>query len=485
VSTISVRVHESQFVVAGSTTFRGGFPIPHPDEPDGIFGEWHWNGHRLEARVDRLGMFPLYYSEIPNGIAISTRLDALIEAGASSEIDWAALQILFRMGFHVGRDTVFRAIKAFPVGGCLSWSPGKLEIKERLPIVRPNTLSRSAAKDAYIELFRAAIRKRIVEGAPIHLPLSGGRDSRHILYELVAAGATPECYTSPYATMQNDVVIAREVCAAVGVRHAEVAQPTALVTMELEKNIHTSFQATDHGWLWPLVQSIANSKAVAYDGIAGDVLSAGHFHDDENSALYRAGCLEDLAQRLAPKEGLALVPSRWRDAISASDPHPSLIRELLRYQNTPNPMMFFHLYNRSRRAVSVIIQGMLGRVMRAVFAPFLDRDVFDLLAGLPESMFADKMFHTEAIAQAFPGTAGIGYAKKTPIPGSLCRLYSRQGLRFVVGAASSPLLDRKAAMLRFTRSLIDPRHAKEAIWILQQSVMLHQLGRLMGTPFTD
>lgn len=32
---------------------------------------------------------------------------------------------------------------------------------------------------------------------------------------------------------------------------------------------------------------MARPEAVSYDGIAGDVLSAGHFHSDENSRLYR------------------------------------------------------------------------------------------------------------------------------------------------------------------------------------------------------
>jgi hypothetical protein len=62
VSTICIRTDQSHVTVAGPTTFRGGHPIPHPDEPDGIFAQWHWDGSRLEASVDRPGMFPLYYS---------------------------------------------------------------------------------------------------------------------------------------------------------------------------------------------------------------------------------------------------------------------------------------------------------------------------------------------------------------------------------------------------------------------------------------
>ena len=212
-ATIVIRTNGPQFDVAGPSTFLGGFPISVDGERDGSFCEWRWDGQRLRAEVDRLGMFPLFYSELPNGIAISTSITELVKAGASVEIDWAALKLLFRLGFCVGCHTVLKGIKAFPVGGKLTWSPGTLELTERYPEIKLNTLSRREAIDGYIDLFRSAVRKRIVEGAPIRLPLSGGRDSRHILLELVELGSPPACcYTSAYATMQNDVEVARQLC---------------------------------------------------------------------------------------------------------------------------------------------------------------------------------------------------------------------------------------------------------------------------------
>ncbi len=478
-ATIVIRTGEKHPVVQGPSTFCGGSKIRGGGEPDGIFGEWRWDGNQLEARIDRLGMFPLYYSEFGGGIAVSTSIAALIEAGAPREIDWAALQLLLHMGFHIGCDTVFQAVKAFPVGGHLTWRPGKLEVKAVFPPLRANELSRAAAIDAYIELFRAAVRKRIVPGAPIRLPLSGGRDSRHILLELVAAGSPPECcYTSAFTTMPNDLRVARELCEALGVRHKQAAVPEDVVRAEMEKNRVIGYQALEHGWVWALAQSMAHPGAASYDGIAGDVLSAGHFHDDENSRLYRAGRFDDLARRLAPQPQIPLIPAGLRDAMAAADPLPSLIAELLRHRDTHNPMMFFYLFNRSRRAVSPTIQGIYAPLMRSVFAPFLDRDVFDFLAGLPESMFVDRMFHTEAIARAFPKTAAIAYAKKTPIPASVYRSYARQGIRFAMRAPASPLLSRPAAILRLARALFKPRYAAEAMWVLPSSVMLHQLGRL-------
>ncbi len=478
-ATIVIRSKGSRPDVVGPLTFLGGYPIYANGERDGIYGEWHWNGEKLRAQVDRLGMFPLFYCELPNGIAISTSISELIKAGADPEIDWAALQLLFRMGFGVGCDTVFRAIKAFPVGGKLTWTPGSLEVTECYPEIKINPVSREEAIDGYIDLFRSAMKRRIVEGAPIKLPLSGGRDSRHILLELVRLGLPPECcYTSCYSTMRDDVEVARQLCSAVGVPHIQTRSPENedIVRADLEKNELTSFQALEHGWVWLVAQSMADSEAVIYDGIAGDVLSAGLFHNDENSRLYREGRFDDLARRLAPERPLVLLPRHWREAVAAVDPYPALIKELRRYRDAWNPMMLFFLYNRSRRAVTVL-SNLWEQVSRAVYVPFLDRDVFDFLAGLPEAMFADKTFHTQTIVRGYPEIGGMAFAKKTPTPRDLQRRYASQGLQFAI-RASSPLVDRLAVLPRLGRSLFSRRYGQEAIWVLHEAVMLSQLGQL-------
>jgi hypothetical protein len=422
-------------------------------------------------------MFPLYYGELPNGIAISTAVQGVLEAGVSREIDVVGVQTLFGLGFNIGSYTAFRAVKAFPVGGELVWEPGRLRVTENYPEIKPNLLSRSDAIDGYLELFGCAMRRRVIDGAPIYLPLSGGRDSRHILLELVRLGSPPaRCFTSSFLTMRNDVITARALCEKLGVPHVESEVPEDVVGTELEKNEQICFEATEHGWTWALAKSMANPDAVSYDGIDGDVLSAGHFHDDENSRLYRAGRFDEIAQRIAPHPHLRVSPA----GIEApkSDVYQRVVTELLRYKNTHNPMMFFFLYNRSRRAVSITISGLFGAVLRAAYAPYLDRGVFDFLAGLPEEMFIDRMVHTEAIARRYPESAEIPFAKKTPTPKSILKRYAWQGFRFSMRVPSSEVLERRAASLRFLKALAMSGYLDEAPGILYPAVMLHQLGQL-------
>ena len=56
---------------------------------------------------------------------------------------------------------------------------------------KPQSLSRSAAMDLYAQVFREAVRRRIPDDRRWVLPLSGGQDSRHILFTLGISAACP------------------------------------------------------------------------------------------------------------------------------------------------------------------------------------------------------------------------------------------------------------------------------------------------------
>ena len=120
-----------------------------------------------------------------DGSVLSTDLLQLVERGAPTGLDVDALSVFLRLGFFVGDDTPFASIRAV-----LPPRPG----------IATARLSRPAAVRGYIDLVRQAIRRRLPT-APFVLPLSGGRDSRHLLYELLDAGCPPgrcvTCATSP------------------------------------------------------------------------------------------------------------------------------------------------------------------------------------------------------------------------------------------------------------------------------------------------
>jgi asparagine synthase (glutamine-hydrolysing) len=462
--------------VLGIGSFHAGWPVNHPDGEDGIFAGWTWDGQTLDAFVDRLGMFPLYYGELPGGIAVSTHAAGVVEAGISREIDVVALQVLCALGFQVGIDTIFKSVKAFPVGGRLTWSPHRLAVQADVPVPTMNNLNRASARDAYLDLFGDSMRRRTVDGAPIRLPLSGGRDSRHILLELFEQGVRPErCYTSSLLTMNDDASVARALCDKLAIPHVVSVLPGDLIGTEVEKNERLNYEAFEHGWVWKLAQDMRSPDAVSYDGIAGDVLSAGHFHDDENSRLYREQGFDELAERLAPARAMLQYPIVTNDSRDAA--HQRIISELLCYRGTHNPMMFFHLYNRSRRAVSPTICNLYGSTVGKVFVPFLDRSVFDFLVGMPEEMFADKSFHTEAIAHRFPSFSSFRYSQKSPPSHAASRRYALEGLKYALSTPKTPFVQRHSEVVRFIRVGLVPKYRQGAPGLFSRIVLLTQLGR--------
>ena len=192
--------------------------------------QWNWDGTTLTAETDRYGFFPLFYHEWRDGIMLSPSIAALIQAGALTSPDDAALAVLFRRWGFVAQDTAFADIHAFPPGGTLNWTPGyPARVEKKFIFGRCANLSRSAAVDGYIDSFRVAMARRPAVTSGI-VPLSGGRDSRHIFLEMCASGNRPELAVTVgngWGRTNPDGVVARELARRAGVRHIILDLPTS------------------------------------------------------------------------------------------------------------------------------------------------------------------------------------------------------------------------------------------------------------------
>ena len=110
-----------------------------------------------------------------------------------------------------------------PPNAAFEWTREGLSVKGHRPAFAARPISRDEAIDEYISLFRRGVERRRPEGDYI-MPLSGGRDSRHILLELCRMGCPPrQCITSlkdPNLSSRNkDTRLAPEVAARLGIPH--------------------------------------------------------------------------------------------------------------------------------------------------------------------------------------------------------------------------------------------------------------------------
>ncbi|MCC7104875.1 MAG: hypothetical protein IT307_07010, partial [Chloroflexi bacterium] len=401
---------------SGLARARLGAPVPgrDRDRPDGVFACWDWDGNRLVAGNDRYGAYPLFYFVAGDSIGLSPSVPRLLAEGAPAELDDTALAIFLRLGFFLAEDTPFRAIRALPPGAELCWTAGRLSVDGEVFLTRRSDLEREAAIDTYLERFRTAVDRRLppLEETFAH-PLSGGRDSRHILLELVHARRPPALCASvrhhPPRTNQ-DTEIAAQLSARLGIPHVAVEQRQSRLEAELRKNRRTSYCTDEGTHLLALSDFLADRTGSVFDGMAGDVLSAGLFLTEERLALFRAGRLRDLAQHLLGDERRIsfLLDDAGIRRFSRELAVERLGAELARHSAAPNPVGSFYFWNRTRREIALAPFALYDTRLR-VLCPYLDHEVYDLLSSLPAEMLVDHTFHTDAIRRAFPELADVPF----------------------------------------------------------------------------
>lgn len=444
---------------------------------DGIYAEWSWDGTTLRVRNDRYGFYPLYYYASRDQIMVSTSIARLLAAGAPCDLDDAALAAFLRLGFMLGEDTPFSAIRALPPQALLEWRGGALTVRGGWSPGRTREMSRDAAIEGYIELFRTSIARRRPAREPVIVPLSGGRDSRHILYELNHQGLRPAfCLT-----YSGEAEVASAISRALNMPHKTIEEERRRLPYELRKNLETGFCAFEHTWYIPVADQLNRFAGSIYDGIGGDVLSAGLFLTRERHEMIRAGKTSELAADL-----FTVVP----DKVIARTLQPEYARrfcydaalarfedECRRHVDAANPIGSFHFWNRTRRLITLIPYRLLAPVAH-VYSPYLDHDLFDHLSTLPARHFFDHTFHTETIHRAFPQYAHLPFAEKSSISqpgGSYYRRYARDVLEHLWRAGRQGWMRQSYFIPRLLRCLLDPRYTDSAEWLGSLALYYSQL----------
>jgi len=425
---------------------------------------WSWDGSRVLVRNDRFGFYPLFYCSSPDGFAISNHLADLLPHAASLELDDAALAVFLRLGFFLRDQTPFRHIRALPPACTLTWENGRLALDAKdEPMARSEAPPpRDQALREMGEVFLASLQRMLPEpGERVALPLSGGRDSRHILLALKAAGRPPEvCLTMRHfpSRRNEDERVAAIVCEALEVPHLVLPQAGRRFMAERRKNVLTHYCSDEHAWILPLMDYLADSGfGRVYDGLGGDVLAAGLYLSPRRLELFSAGDLGPLAQALLPRhERLGkMVPSEFIRRWSYERALDEVTRELERFRGAPNPLGQFYFWNRTRRETALSGWSLLARGAQ-VFAPFLTEEFFDFIVPLPAEYMVDQTFHTEAIALRYPEAADIPYEDKE-VPLGLASL--RSNVDFVADAARHFVL--RTRRLKFLREgFLLPRMAR-------------------------
>ena len=490
------RDEDGRIVARGSQKAQLGYRISGPgvNEGDGVWVEWKWTGSELVVRNDRFGFLPVYYCALPSGFGVSTSIMDLLRAGADDGLNDEAVAVFLRLGYYVGNDTPFRAIQLLPPGSQLTWNGhGPCLRSTALQIsTTVSQLSRQQAIDEYGHRFQEVVESMLPDSSDrMCVPLSAGRDSRHILYALVRAGRLPQMVVTAKSAPPRpctDAQIASQITAELKLPHTVLSQSHDRFADELEKDFMTSFCADEHSQMVPVAKWLDREQfSVSWDGIAGDIFSCGVYNDNRMLAQFRNRQLKQLSCDLLADDGYlaAYLTPHYRERWNRDLALNRLSRELEQYADLPNPAAPFFFYNRVRRELALCPFGMLNHQTQ-ILAPYLSHGIFDLLINLPFEYFRGRLFHSEAIDQFYPELPQVEYVSSPVgfVPEKRSRIWKfagRLGSLALSGKSSHSCIRRAFLMPRLAKAVLNRNFGTEVpVLFSRLLVMLHLEETLAG-----
>lgn len=397
-------------------------PVPGSEEDEGVYIDWEWDGEKLVLKNDRFGLYPIFYCVKEDSICVSPSLSRVVRTNSERQLDYAALGVFFRLGHFIGEDTPFEDIRFMPPNSILIWEAGKLELKSKGSPMAPTSagaLSFDETVEQYRALFSRSIARRMPDDEPWTVPVSGGRDSRHILLELARQGARPRsCATVMYRppATNEDIRIARLLAERLGIEHVALEKPSSFFQAELNDVKLTNYCGGGHGWVHPVASDFAGKFHTIYDGLAGSVLSGGFMLAEEKVRLFKKGSYNALGRTILEENKSEdairhIFSEEFYRKLSFDHAVERLAEELKRHGDVPNPVLSFVFWNRTRRCVASIPFAIFHQVP-VVHTPYLDHELFNFLFSLDVSFVEQNRLHDEVVRRSYPDFADVPYENK-------------------------------------------------------------------------
>jgi asparagine synthase (glutamine-hydrolysing) len=240
------------------------------------FASWDTQAKRLLLARDRLGIKPLYYRLLPDGIAFASELKALMLLG-TPEIDPSAVRDFLFHGYVPAPKTIYRGICKLPAAHTLTWQAGRVTI-ERYWNPSSAIVERSAEETVQQldALLGEVVPDHTVSDVPVGVFLSGGIDSALTAYYLDA----PRTYTLAFeAGARSEADAARQVAAHLSTAHLEMLAPQSDFAGALDQMPALFDEPFGDSAAWSnylIAQFARREVTVALSGEGGDEIFCGY-----------------------------------------------------------------------------------------------------------------------------------------------------------------------------------------------------------------
>jgi asparagine synthase (glutamine-hydrolysing) len=240
------------------------------------FAIWDAASRRLLLARDRLGIKPLYYQILPDGIAFASELKALLVLG-KPEIDPSAVRDYLYHGYVPAPKTIYRGIAKLPAGHTLSWQDGRVHIERYWS---PSTAIESRSADDTLqrldEILQEVVPAHTLSDVPVGVFLSGGIDSALTSFYLEA----PHTYSLGFeAKDRSELDAARSAATHLNTVHTAMTAPAANFTQALDAMPELFDEPFGDSAAWSnylIAQFARREVKVALSGEGGDEIFCGY-----------------------------------------------------------------------------------------------------------------------------------------------------------------------------------------------------------------
>ena len=246
---------------------------------------WDTRKRSLLLARDRLGIKPLLYSRVGDGLIFASELKALLQSTAiPRELDPKALNEYLAFLYVPSPRTMIRRIEKLPPAHYLKWHDGNISIERYWKLESKQTTRQT--DDEYIqqlrEMLEQAVRRHMIADVPVGAMLSGGLDSSIIVALMSRMTDEPvRTFSIGYgggAHRFNETEYARRVAKQFGTQHQEL-ETTGVTADSLREMVwHLDEPAGNSSYLptFLISQAAAKEVKVLLSGAGGDELLGGY-----------------------------------------------------------------------------------------------------------------------------------------------------------------------------------------------------------------
>ncbi len=162
-------------------------------------GLWDDNARKLYLIRDRLGVKPLYYTQLLDGsLAFASTVRALRAAGLTGELDPDAIAEFLEFGYVTDTRCIYQGVHKLRAGHMLEWSGSGIRNScyWALPSIdHHKPIAFDEAVEQTEHLFLRAVEMRLFADVPVGALLSGGVDSSLVCWAIARLGGNLTAYT--------------------------------------------------------------------------------------------------------------------------------------------------------------------------------------------------------------------------------------------------------------------------------------------------